>query len=189
MRVCDGCAGEVDESHIRRRIERLEMAARFRPIHIQVLLLGDAPPTSIEDYFYRLPIQGEARASSAIRSIGEILAAAGIEEEAAMDTKAALADFQRRGFYLADAVECPVTPEELDERVSRLAPTIIKRIKFSYRPKYVAVVGVAAQRLIPVFKECAVAQKLVMPVSEEISLGARAITGNKLAVALARLMR
>ena len=30
--ICDGCGAQVDEAHIRRRIERLELATRFRPI-------------------------------------------------------------------------------------------------------------------------------------------------------------
>src|ERR1700719_4321526 len=38
MRVCDGCGAPADEAHVRQRIERLEMATRFRPIHIQGLL-------------------------------------------------------------------------------------------------------------------------------------------------------
>src|SRR5215469_12969803 len=189
MRVCDGCGAEVDEAHIRRRIERLEMATRFRPIHIQVLLLGDAPPTSTEDYFYRIPVQGETRSAGGNRFAAEMMAAAGITSEEVTNAESALADFQRCGFYLADAVECPVTPEELDERVSRLAPTIIKRIAFSYRPKYVAVVGVAAHRLIPVLKKSAIGEKLVTPESRESTSGTRAITGEEIATTLMRLMQ
>ena len=53
MPLCDGCGAQVDEAHIRSRIERLEQATRFRPIHIQVLLLAAAPPSQPEDDFYR----------------------------------------------------------------------------------------------------------------------------------------
>ena len=53
MPLCDGCGAQVDEAHIRRRIERLELATRFRPIHIQVLLLDAAPLAAPADYFYR----------------------------------------------------------------------------------------------------------------------------------------
>lgn len=52
MPVCDGCGAEVDAEHIRRRIERLELATRFRPVHIQTLLVGAAPPAKIEDCLY-----------------------------------------------------------------------------------------------------------------------------------------
>jgi hypothetical protein len=52
MPVCDGCGTTVDAEHIRSRIERLEMATRYRPVHIQTLLVGTAPPERTEDYLY-----------------------------------------------------------------------------------------------------------------------------------------
>lgn len=52
MPVCDGCGATVDAEHIRSRIERLEMATRYRPVHIQTLLVGTAPPERTEDYIY-----------------------------------------------------------------------------------------------------------------------------------------
>jgi hypothetical protein len=52
MPVCDGCGATVDAEHIRERIERLELATRYRPVHIQTLLIGVAPPSKKEDYFY-----------------------------------------------------------------------------------------------------------------------------------------
>ncbi len=53
MPLCDGCGAQVDGAHIRRRIERLELATRFRPIHIQAIILDAAPFATPEDYFYR----------------------------------------------------------------------------------------------------------------------------------------
>jgi hypothetical protein len=52
MPICDGCGAAVDAEHIRARIMRLELATRFRPVHIQTLLVGVAPPERAEDYFY-----------------------------------------------------------------------------------------------------------------------------------------
>jgi hypothetical protein len=52
MALCDGCGLTVDAEHIRQRIERLELATRYRPVHIQMLLVGAAPPERPEDYFY-----------------------------------------------------------------------------------------------------------------------------------------
>ncbi|HXU49163.1 MAG TPA: hypothetical protein VN727_08950, partial [Candidatus Binatia bacterium] len=43
---------------IRSRIERLEMATRYRPVHIQTLLIGTAPPERTEDYLYSSEIKG-----------------------------------------------------------------------------------------------------------------------------------
>lgn len=52
MPVCDGCGAMVDAEHIRQRIERLEIATRYRPVHIQTLLIGSAPPAKNDDYVY-----------------------------------------------------------------------------------------------------------------------------------------
>lgn len=58
MPVCDGCGATVDAEHIRSRIERLEMATRYRPVHIQTLLVGTAPPKRTEDYLYSSETKG-----------------------------------------------------------------------------------------------------------------------------------
>jgi hypothetical protein len=165
MRLCDGCGAPADEAHIRLRIERLEMATRFRPIHIQVLLLGDAPPTIIEDYFYRPLRDGESRSAPAKDFFIEVLRAASIPPEAAVNEEAALAEFQHRGFYLAHAIECPIESsgtktEDLKERISNSTPTIVKRIEFSYRPKHVVVIGPEVKALIPLLQKSSIGDRL-----------------------------
>jgi hypothetical protein len=163
MRVCDGCGAPADEAHLRQRIERLEMATRFRPIHIQVLLLGDAPAIRIEDYFYRPLRGGESRSAGARDFFLEMLKAASIAPDAAANEEAALAEFQRRGFYLADAIECPAaTPEDLSERVARASSTVVKRIEFSYRPKHVVPIGAAVNALIPLLQKSSMGGRLVV---------------------------
>jgi hypothetical protein len=52
MTICDGCGNTVDAEHIRQRIERLELATRYRPVHIHTLLVGTAPPPRAEEYLY-----------------------------------------------------------------------------------------------------------------------------------------
>jgi hypothetical protein len=37
--LCDGCGQPATPEHIAERIHRLELATRYRPIHIQVLWL------------------------------------------------------------------------------------------------------------------------------------------------------
>ena len=161
MRVCDGCGAPADETHIRERIERLEMATRFRPIHIQTLLLADAPPSRIEDYFYRPLRDGESRSSEAKDFFVETMKTAGITPDAAANEEAALAEFQHRGFYLAHAVECPVpTSQELSERITRVSATLLKRIEFSYRPKHVVPIGVAVKAMISVLQKSPIGDRL-----------------------------
>jgi hypothetical protein len=161
MRVCDGCGAPADEPHIRRRIERLEMATRFRPIHIQTLLLADAPPSRAEDYFYRTPRESESRSTDAQEFFVEIMKAAGIAPDAAAGGEAALTEFQRRGFYLAYALECPVaTRPELSERVEAASSTLLKRIEFSYRPKHVVLIGAAVKAIAPGLQKSSIGDRL-----------------------------
>ena len=40
MLLCDGCGQFAPPAHIARRLQRLEWATRYRPVHIQTLLIG-----------------------------------------------------------------------------------------------------------------------------------------------------
>ncbi len=161
MPLCDGCGAQVDEAHIRRRIERLEQATRFRPIHIQVLLLDAAPLSALEDDFYRAP--GSPR-----RSVGsqmffdEIAKCLGRIPGETTDEEATLSEFQRRGFFLAYAVECPIESPEHLAAVTRLAPTVLLRINSSYKPKFVAPISHALQPLIPLLQKSSWGDRLIL---------------------------
>ena len=162
MPLCDGCGAQVDEAHIRRRIERLELATRFRPIHIQVLVLDAAPPPAPEDQFYRA-------AGSAPRSIesqiffDEVTKSAGLKPGETAHEEATLAEFQRRGFFLAYAVECPVeSPEQLSAAIAKIAPTVLLRVNASYKPKFVAPVSAALQPLLPMFASSSWAERMIL---------------------------
>ena len=97
---CDGCGQSAPPEHIARRLRRLEWATRYRPVHIQTLLLGAASPRDDNEYFYSPSgkFQGEA---------GQLLRAIGNESEG----KTAVAvheEFQGAGFFLAHILECPI---------------------------------------------------------------------------------
>src|SRR5216683_5747450 len=53
--LCDGCGLAASAEHIAARMERLELATRFRPIHINVLFVALQPMPRPEDDFYRPP--------------------------------------------------------------------------------------------------------------------------------------
>jgi hypothetical protein len=137
------------------------MATRFRPIHIQTLFLADAPGSRLEDYFYWPLREGESRSPEARQFFIEMMKAAGIDPDSATDEEAALVEFQRRGFYLAHAVECPVpTPQELSERIKAASTTLLKRIEFSYRPKHVVPISPAVKAMIPVLQKSSIGDRL-----------------------------
>lgn len=138
---CDGCGVEASPEHLRRRIVRLEWASRFRPIHVTTLILAPAPPAATEDYFYAP--EGLPRDAGALALYEDLLAACGVAG-AAQDREKALGMFQHGGFFLADAVECPVDGGpgiDLDSLVARLTPTVVRRVRYSYRPKSVLVLS------------------------------------------------
>jgi len=187
MRICDGCGAPADAEHIRARIERLALATRFRPIHIQVLLLDDAPAARPEDYFYRPASDGSTRSPSAKAFFREMLSAAGMSIDLAANEEAALAEFQRRGFHLADAVECPIAlPEELSSRVPKSLPTIVKRVEFSYRPKHVVPIGAEITKSIESLRKSSIAERIVVPELAATGLAAFSMSGEIIVAALAR---
>jgi hypothetical protein len=131
MPVCDGCGAMVNAEHIRQRIERLEMATRYRPVHIQTLLVGSVPPANTEDYFYASEKAG--------------------------------AELQRSGIFLVYAVECPL-PEgaNASKAVRRAAPTLMKRVQFSYKPKSIVFFSPATSELIPALRDAGFGDHLVL---------------------------
>lgn len=163
MPICDGCGAQVDEAHIRRRIERLELATRFRPIHIQVLLLDATPLAAPADDFYRAA--GSVKRSVASQMFfDEIAKSVGCKPHDATDEESVLTEFQRRGFYLAYAVECPIeSSEQLAAAVTKLAPRVLLRVNTSYKPKFVAPISQALQPLIALFQSNSWADRLILP--------------------------
>jgi hypothetical protein len=150
---------------------RLELATRFRPIHINVLFVAWEPMPRPEDDFYRPPVSHDF--------FDSFLSALDITPE---DNNAKLLEFQRRGYYLAYLSECPVTPQhsansgreraqigagqETDdsaarECISRLAPTLVKRIRFNYKPKHVALLGTIMESLVEFFEHAGIGPLLI----------------------------
>ncbi|HKV06095.1 MAG TPA: hypothetical protein VJO53_13445 [Candidatus Acidoferrales bacterium] len=153
MPICDGCDSQVDDAHIRRRIERLELATRFRPIHIQVLLIDAAPPARPEDYFYRAAKDRAVRSAPARRYFDELVKCVGALADSGMDEETALGEFQRRGYFLAGAIECPLeNPAELPDVIRRAAPAILRRVEVSYKPKSLALLSQNMRELVPMFR-------------------------------------
>lgn len=163
MPTCDGCGAEVDEAHIQRRIERLELATRFRPIHIQALLLGAAPPLKPEDYFYRAASNTDERSVASRMWFDELAKCIGHAQGSLTQEDALLAEFQRRGFFLAYAVECPVeSPSELAQKIKQLALTVLLRVNSSYRPKFIAPISRALQEVISLLQNKGWKDKLIL---------------------------
>jgi hypothetical protein len=163
MSVCDGCGAQVDDAHIRQRIERLEFATRFRPIHISVLLIDAAPPARLEDFFYRPAALPEERSQPAREYFDALMTSAGIRAQAGGREEAALAEFQRRGFFLIGAIECASpTPADTQNAIERCAPALLRRVKISYRPKSIALLSASTQPLVAALQQSDWAHRLML---------------------------
>jgi hypothetical protein len=160
---CDGCTVEATQEHLRRRIARLEWASRYRPIHISTLILTPAPPAALEDFFYApegLPKDPEAAA------LHQDLMSACEVTRATENWEKALGLFQHAGFFLAEAVECPVEEgTDFNALVAHLTPTLVRRVQFSYRPKCVLVLSEILAPVANALREAQTGAELLGPVS------------------------
>ncbi len=134
--LCDGCGQAASPEHIARRLERLEWTTRYRPIHISALLLGGIAPHAEQDFLYAGYFKGEG---------GRLLEALGISPiEKPAET--VLSEFQRGGFFLTHALECPLEAGQTGESfgapllVQRL-PAVVTRIRRSLKPKRVVLIS------------------------------------------------
>jgi hypothetical protein len=125
---CDGCGQPADPAHIARRLERLAWSTRYRPLHIQALLLAWVAPRRDEEFLYAPATQFEGEA-------GEILKAIPLET-AGKPVETVLAEFQKMGLMLAHILECPLenganAPALLEKQVA----ATLARIRRSLKPK------------------------------------------------------
>jgi hypothetical protein len=154
---CDGCGLSASPQHIAERVRRLELSTRFRPIHIGVLFVALAPPVRAEDDFYG-PAESKEFFNPFLEAL-EIPSSTDVavpRPDACAADSARLAEFQRRGYYLAYLSECPLPENEKPaaSTIARLCPTLIRRIRFNYKPKHIAPLG---QELFPLVEMLSVA--------------------------------
>ena len=128
---CDGCGQPASPAHFARRLQRLEWTTRYRPVHIQALLLGGIAPEADGALLYHPEgnYQGEA---------ANLLDALGISR-AGNSAEAILTEFQKRGLFLTHVLECPlepdVSPVEAQSLLEKQLPAVIARIRRSLKPK------------------------------------------------------
>jgi hypothetical protein len=131
--TCDGCGQLADSAHISRRLERLAWATRFRPLHIQALLLGGIAPKLESDFLYapRGSFTGES---------DMILSAVQLSTEG-KPAEAVLTEFQKLGLMLTHVLDCPlsdgVSESQAQVLIEKQLPATIARIRRSLKPKRV----------------------------------------------------
>ncbi len=134
---CDGCGQMASPEHIDRRLRRLEWATRYRPVHIQTLLLGAIAPAEDSEFLYSPGTEFRGEAALLLRAVG--IPAAGKSVEAIQ------AEFQRAGYFLTYILECPLDKAlsckaDLAKVLTERLPVVASRIRRSLKPRYVTLV-------------------------------------------------
>jgi hypothetical protein len=134
---CDGCGQMASPEHIDRRLRRLEWATRYRPVHIQTLLLGAVAPVEDCEFLYSPGEELRGEVALLLRAVG--IPAAG------KPAGAIQAEFQRAGYFLTYILECPLDEAlnpgaDLAKLVTERLPVVASRIRRSLKPRYVTLV-------------------------------------------------
>jgi len=150
--TCDGCWQPASSEHLSRRLQRLEWATRYRPLHIHTLLLGAIAPAENTEFLYSeaAHLGGEA---------AHLLDALQIPREGKSPDNL-LSDFQKRGFFLVHVLECPMElPNQSAAGAQALLekhlPAAIVRIQRSLKPRRVALLSRELQSLTAKLTETA----------------------------------
>src|SRR5579872_5507035 len=130
--VCDGCGLPASPEHIDERLRRLELATRFRPIHITNLYIGLAPVGVVENDFYGPP-ENTFFFSEMMNAagIGSAVESAASSTHSSEDKIALLNEFQRRGYYVTYLSECPIPggDEAASDAIARLTTNLVRRVQ------------------------------------------------------------
>ncbi len=157
--LCDGCGQCASSEHLARRLQRLEWATRYRPIHLHTLLLGAFSPQVSAEFLYS-PEQAHSGEAA------NVIVASGIST-AGKSGDAVLSEFQRRGIYLTHVLECPLDvpssrSDLLNDVVIARLPTLFTRIRRSLKPKRLAFISGSLTPLIERFASAQLNCELVL---------------------------
>jgi len=144
--LCDSCGQPTSPEHIRERLARLELATRYRPIHIGLLLICTAPPASLVDDLYAWEQQGAGpKARDYLQGLFQCVTSGGGNSPGGQ-----LSELQRGGVFLSRLVECPINLNSSasgsnNENLATLyGPVLIKRIQYSYKSRQIALLAPVA---------------------------------------------
>lgn len=142
---CDGCGQLGSPEHIARRLRRLECATRYRPVHIQMLLLGGVAPREDPEFLYAPGEEFRGEGAELLRAVGIPFAGKSVE--------AVHAEFQSAGFFLTHVLECPLesspkSASDASNLMRKHLPAVASRIRRSLKPKRVMLVTEMPQELV-----------------------------------------
>jgi hypothetical protein len=108
-----------DDEALAGRLRRAEAASRYRPKRIKLLLIAEAPPSTLDRYFYFDAVgKGDSLFRYVARGILAIEPTRGNKAEL-------LARLQQEGVFLIDLLEDP----KADTPLNKAAPHLVRRVK------------------------------------------------------------
>jgi hypothetical protein len=164
---CDGCGQAASAAHVARRLQRLEWATRYRPLHVGALLLGAVAPRDDAEFLYAPEGKFAGEAQRVLQATG--VSASGKSPDAV------LAEFQRCGFLLAHVLECPLEETnsgKVRELIEFCLPATLARIRRSLKPKRLALVSGAMAFAVARFQSANLSCALVLDDGKPFSLDA-----------------
>lgn len=180
--VCDGCGQIASSRHLAARLRRLEWATRWRPLHIQTLLLGAAAPAQDAEFVYADAAEYGGEAASVLRlaSIDRVGKSPDVIHH----------ELQRAGIFVAHLLDCPVEGncgggEVLAQLLAKRVPATLTRIRRSIKPKRVALVGPDLDSVLGSFTSEALGCDVILDDGKAFSLDGTAETVERLRSALA----
>jgi len=157
--LCDGCGQIASAEHLAARFRRLEWATRWRPLHIQTLLLGAVVPVPDADFIYTDAREFSGEAANVLQLAG--IAGAGKSADAIHH------ELQRTGFFLTHVLECPLEDsaggeDALAEQLAKRVAVTLTRIRRSIKPKRVALIGSGLDSVLGRFTSEALACDVIL---------------------------
>ena len=138
---CDGCGEFASSEHIARRLRRLELTTRYRPIHIQAVFLGAQSPVRDEEFLYGAGGQLKGEAAELLRALNI--------EATGRPAETVLLDFQKKGCFLTHVLECPAGQGSVStDSLKKKLPSVLKKLRTSLRPKRVVIFSAGIAPLI-----------------------------------------
>lgn len=155
---CDGCGQLGSPEHVARRLRRLEWATRYRPVHIQTLLLGGIAPREDTEFLYAPSGELQGEAEAVLRAVGIESGRPPFEAQGKQGKQEAVSttasgksveeihtEFQAGGLFLTHILECPLKPGQNGEAgastlLRKHLPAVASRIRRSLKPKRVILV-------------------------------------------------
>src|SRR3954447_802245 len=123
--------GSEAEARAAARERRSAAAARWRPDHVELLLVAEAPPSALDRYFYFEDVRIH---DSLFRHVVEAV----LDEKPTRDKAPYLDALRERGVFLIDL--CPDPFSDRREAIPAAVPTLARRIR-AIGPRRVVLIG------------------------------------------------